>query len=88
MSYPGLAKDLIEAREKEHQEYHIDENVLQGGKIMRETKSQGEEGYLYRHFNDHCVWCEVERCKQCRGRGMSENGALVCVKCDGRGRII
>jgi len=66
MSYPGLAKDLIEAREKEHQEYHIDENV----------------------FNDHCVWCEVERCKQCRGRGMSENGALVCVKCDGRGRII
>ena len=55
-----------EAREKEHQDYHIAENI----------------------FEDKCVFCQVEKCIQCRGTGMSNNCALICGKCDGRGRII
>jgi hypothetical protein len=39
-------------------------------------------------FEDGCAFCHAEKCTQCRGRGMSENGKLICGKCNGRGRII
>lgn len=61
----------------------IDETPLES----REREHQ--DYHIAEHiFEDHCEWCKVEKCQQCKGRGMSENGALVCGKCNGRGRII
>lgn len=58
--------DLSEAKEKEHQEFHVAEYI----------------------FDEGCEWCKVEKCNQCRGWGMNENGKLICGRCYGRGRIL
>ena len=57
---------------------------------MRELRQiEHEENHIGENiFEDGCNWCNVEKCDQCKGRGMSENGKLVCGRCDGRGRII
>lgn len=36
-------------------------------------------------FEEGCVWCEAERCQECKGRGMTQKCDL-CLKCNGRGR--
>ncbi len=58
--------DMRDRIEKEHQEYHVQEN----------------------EFDEKCEWCKVEKCNVCKGRGMSENGQLICGTCNGRGRLI
>ena len=56
------------------------------------TESREREHQEYHiaenEFVDKCIFCQVERCHECKGTGMTNQCALVCWRCDGRGRII
>lgn len=57
---------------------------------LLELKEREHQDYhIAEHiFDEGCEWCKVEKCGQCKGLGMSQNGTFVCGKCNGRGRLL
>lgn len=56
---------------------------------QRDSKQKEHEEYHVAEniFEEGCNFCVVEKCLDCRGRGMTEQ-CEICKRCDGRGRIL
>lgn len=39
-------------------------------------------------FQNECEFCKAEKCKECKGIGMTNDCNNICEKCNGRGRIL
>lgn len=57
--------------------------------IREAVQREHEEMHMGENiFDEKCVFCNAEKCGQCKGSGMNRQLNMICGLCNGRGRII